>query len=57
MVNYRSKTTRAEKVVAAIAASGGIGIALQADLTVESEVAAMMGVIRERFFAFWTWWC
>lgn len=40
-VNYRSSEAEAVQVVARIAASGGVAVAMQADTSVESEVVAM----------------
>jgi NAD(P)-dependent dehydrogenase (short-subunit alcohol dehydrogenase family) len=49
VVNYRSKRARADEVVREIEALGRKSIALQADLTVESELAAMMARVSESF--------
>jgi NAD(P)-dependent dehydrogenase (short-subunit alcohol dehydrogenase family) len=46
VVNYRSKNTRAEQVCHEIENLGGRAIALQADLTSESELEAMMSTIQ-----------
>ena len=48
-VNYRSKAPRAEKVVAAIAETGGEAIAIGADLTDADSVASMLARIQEEW--------
>ena len=42
VVNYRASAPQAEEVVAAIAAAGGEAVAIKADVTVPSDVAAMV---------------
>ncbi len=49
ILNYRSKGARAEKVREEITRLGRISVPMQADLTVESEVRAMMAQILDRF--------
>ena len=49
VLNYRSKAGRAEQVARSISAAGGTALAMQADLTVTSELVAMMETIRRRF--------
>ncbi|MGC2659466.1 MAG: SDR family oxidoreductase [Bryobacteraceae bacterium] len=49
VVNYRSKRPRAEQVCQDILGSGRRAIAVQADLTLASELEAMMAVIRQSF--------
>ena len=48
-LNFRSKAPRAEKVAAEIAELGRAALLVQADITNESEVAAMMDRIRREF--------
>jgi NAD(P)-dependent dehydrogenase (short-subunit alcohol dehydrogenase family) len=49
LVNYRQKARRADEVVAAVQARGGHASAVQADLTDERSVVAMMEGIRSGF--------
>lgn len=49
IVNYREKAKRAGDVVDAVRAAGSDASAVQADVTDEQAVAAMLGDIRERF--------
>lgn len=49
ILNYRSKSARAEVVAQEIAALGRTGFPVQADLTAGAELAAMVTAIRERF--------
>lgn len=49
IVNYREKAKRAGDVVDAVRAAGGDASAVQADVTDEQAVAAMLCDIRERF--------
>jgi 3-oxoacyl-[acyl-carrier protein] reductase len=49
IVNYRSKGSRAEEVVKAINASGRRAVSFRADLTVETEVNAMMEATKAEF--------
>jgi NAD(P)-dependent dehydrogenase (short-subunit alcohol dehydrogenase family) len=49
VLNYRSKGARAEEVAARIAALGRRAIAVQADLTNSSELAAMMATVHKTF--------
>ena len=49
VVNYRSSAAEAEKVVSAISAAGGEGMAIRADVTNPNEVAAMMGEVERRW--------
>jgi NAD(P)-dependent dehydrogenase (short-subunit alcohol dehydrogenase family) len=49
VLNYRSKTARAEEVAAHIQALGRRALAVQADLTNNSELQAMMGAVKESF--------
>lgn len=49
IVNYREKAKRAGDVVEAVRAAGGEASAVQADVTDEQAVTAMLGDIRERF--------
>ena len=46
-VNYRDKARRADQVVQAIEAAGGTAMAVQADLTDEAAVSAMLDDIRD----------
>lgn len=48
-LNFRNKAPRAEQVAAQIAALGSTALLAQADITVESEVAAMMSLIARGF--------
>ena len=48
VINYRNKEARAQKLVAAIEASGGSAIAIGADLTDETSVAGMFTEIGEK---------
>lgn len=48
-INYRSKGSRAEEVVAAIELLGRRAVAVQADLTDSAELEAMMDVVQETF--------
>ncbi len=45
-VNYRNKARRAEQLVAEISAAGGTAVAIAADLTEDTAVAAMLETIR-----------
>ena len=49
VVNYRSKGVRADEVAQEIANLGRRAISVQADLTVDSELAAMMATIQQSF--------
>ncbi|GFG50076.1 SDR family oxidoreductase [Mycolicibacterium agri] len=49
VVNYREKAKRADDVVATIRAAGGAASAMQADLTDEAAVAAMLDDVRDWF--------
>jgi NAD(P)-dependent dehydrogenase (short-subunit alcohol dehydrogenase family) len=49
VVNYRSSSEEAEKVVAAISAAGGEAVAIKADVTAPGEVASMVGEIEKRW--------
>ena len=49
VVNYRSKGTRAEEVSQEIAKLGRRAISVQADLTIEAELEAMMKTIHQTF--------
>lgn len=51
IVNYREKARRAGDVVAAIQAMGGAATAVQADLTDEQAVVAMLADAKDRFRA------
>ena len=48
-LNFRSKAPRAEQVAAEITQLGQAAILVQADITIESEVAAMMSKLSEQF--------
>jgi len=45
IVNYRSNATEAEKVVHEIAQSGGMALAIRADVSIQSEVDAMIAKV------------
>jgi NAD(P)-dependent dehydrogenase (short-subunit alcohol dehydrogenase family) len=45
-VNYRDKARRAEQIVAALEAAGGTALAVKADLTDDTAVAAMFDEVR-----------
>ena len=49
VVNYRSSSEEAEKVVAAISAAGGEAMAIKADVTVPGEVVSMVGETEKRW--------
>lgn len=49
VVNYRNKEARAQKIVQGIEASGGQAVAIGADLTDSSSVAAMFETAEEQF--------
>jgi len=49
VVNYRASASDAEKVVATISAAGGEAIAMKADVTVPSDVSAMVDKIHQRW--------
>ena len=49
VVNYRSSAKEADEVVADIAAAGGEAVAIQADVTVPDDVAAMTGETEQRW--------
>jgi 3-oxoacyl-[acyl-carrier protein] reductase len=49
ILNYRSKSPRAEEVAQAIANLGGKAITVRADLTIQSELESMMESIRRTF--------
>ncbi len=49
VLNFRNKSARAENVSREIAKLGRRAVALQADLTVEAELHAMMAAIRQSF--------
>lgn len=49
IINYHSKGPRAERVAAAVRAAGRRALPVQADLTSESEVRAMMHAVTEQF--------
>lgn len=48
-INYRSKSTRAEQVCQEIANLGRKAIAIQADLTIDSELEAMMCTVNQTY--------
>ncbi len=48
-VNHRASAPQAEEVVAAIAAAGGEAVAIKADVTVPSDVTAMVDEIDQRW--------
>ncbi len=48
-INYRGKTARAEEVAAQVRALGQTALLVQADLTVETDVEAMLQLVRETF--------
>ena len=49
VVNYREKARRATATVDAVRAAGGDASAMQADLTDEQAVVAMLDAVRQRF--------
>ena len=49
VVNHRASAPQAEEVVATIRAAGGEAVAIQADVTVPSDVARMMGDVEARW--------
>ncbi len=49
VVNHRASAPQAEEVVAAIAAAGGEGLAIKADVTVPDDVTAMVDEIDQRW--------
>ena len=49
VVNYRSKATRAEEIVHQIEALGRRAIAVQADMTVVSEMEALVASVQQTF--------
>ncbi len=49
VVNYRASAPEAEEVVAAIAAAGGEAVAIKADVTVPSDVTAMVDEVERRW--------
>ncbi len=49
VVNYRASASEAEAVVASIAAAGGQAVAVKADVTVPSDVTAMVDEINQRW--------
>ncbi len=48
-INYRDKAKRAEAVAAQVEAAGSTGLLVQADITVEFSVEAMVKAIGDRF--------
>jgi NAD(P)-dependent dehydrogenase (short-subunit alcohol dehydrogenase family) len=48
-INYRDKARRAQQVAAEVAAAGGVGLPVQADITDAGSVDAMLDAIRDRF--------
>lgn len=48
-INYRGKTARAEEVAAQVRALGQTALLAQADLTVETEIQAMLQSVHEKF--------
>src|SRR6266542_2409161 len=49
VINYRSKSRRAEQVAAAIRAEGRRAMAVQADLTDAAQSAAMFAAVADEF--------
>jgi NAD(P)-dependent dehydrogenase (short-subunit alcohol dehydrogenase family) len=49
VVNYRSSAEQAHEVVAAITAAGGEAVAIQADVTIADEVAAMIDQTNDKW--------
>jgi 3-oxoacyl-[acyl-carrier protein] reductase len=47
IINYRSKSTRADQVCEEVTNLGRNAIAIQADLTIDSELEAMMSTIQQ----------
>src|SRR5215469_1223513 len=49
VVNHRASAPQAEEVVAAIVAAGGEAVAIQADVTVPDDIAAMVDEVNQRW--------